>query len=140
MSFMEWLRRLLGQKEAPPVAPVPPAAPPAPSPPTTTPPAAPVPVGPPPPGLDLSAADFLPIANEELKESAKDVRRGGAWFGRRDLIPPASDLRTKLIDRAMVVHGLLTPEQLAEIHRVGVEMERLRPSLVGSEALRGPSR
>src|SRR5262249_41587390 len=62
------------------------------------------------------------------------VRLGGAWFGRRDLIPPAEDLRTKLIDRAMVTHGLLTPEQLAEIHRVGAEMERLRPSLVGAEA------
>jgi retron-type reverse transcriptase len=64
-----------------------------------------------------------------LVEAAKDVRLGGAWFGRRDLIPPAEDKRTKLIDRALVTHGLLTPEQLTEIHRVGDEMERVRPSL-----------
>src|SRR5262245_53111926 len=50
--------------------------------------------------LDLSADDFLPIADSELREAAKKVTFGGAWFGRRDLIPPADDLRTKLIDRA----------------------------------------
>jgi len=77
----------------------------------------------------------LPIGRDELKEAAQHVKRWGPWFGRRDLIPPADDLRTKLIDRALVTHGLLTPEQLAEIHRVGAEMERLRPSLVGVEAL-----
>jgi len=85
--------------------------------------------------MDLSAADFLPITRDELAEAAKGVRLGGAWFGRRDLIPPTDDLRTKLIDRGMVTHGLLTPEQLIEIHRVGAEMDRLRPSLVGAEAL-----
>jgi hypothetical protein len=75
-----------------------------------------------------------------LKEAAKEVRRGGAWFGRRDLIPPAEDLRTKLIDRAMVTQGLLTPEQLTEIHQVGAEMDRVRPlveSLEGQAALAG---
>ncbi len=55
---------------------------------------------------------------------------GSPWFGRRDLIPPADDDRTKLIDRALVTHGLLSPEQLAEIHRVGAEMDRLRPDPV----------
>jgi RNA-directed DNA polymerase len=85
--------------------------------------------------MDLDAGDFLPIGGKELKESAQEVVRGGAWFGRRDLIPPAEDLRTKLIDRAMVANGLLTPEQLVEIHRVGAEMERLKPSLIGPDAL-----
>jgi retron-type reverse transcriptase len=83
----------------------------------------------PPQKLDLNAADFLPIAREDLKEQAQDVRRWGPWFGRRDLIPPPDDPRTKLIDRALVTHGLLTPEQLVDIHHVGAEMERLRPSL-----------
>ncbi len=83
---------------------------------------------------DLNAADFLPITTEQLTEEAKDVTRWGPWFGLRNLIPPASDLRTKLIDRGMVTAGLLTPEQLAEIHRVGDEMERLRPSLSGIQA------
>ncbi len=99
---------------------------------------APQPVSSPPPSppraspgraLDLNAGDFLPIARDELKEAAKEVRFGGAWFGRRDLIPPAEDLRTKLIDRAMVTQGLLTPEQLMEIHQVGAEMDRVRPAV-----------
>ncbi len=55
--------------------------------------------------------------------------RSGAWFGRRDLIPPAQDTRTHLIDRAMVTHGLLTPEDLEHIHKIGAEMDRVRPDL-----------
>ncbi len=80
--------------------------------------------------LDLSAANFLPISRDELRDSAKSIRLWSSpWFGRRDLIPPADDPRTNLIDRALVTHGMLTPEQLAEIHRVGAEMDRLRPDL-----------
>jgi retron-type reverse transcriptase len=83
--------------------------------------------------LSLDAADFLPISRAELKEQAKDIQRGGPWFGRRDLIPPAGDPRTKLIDRGMVTNGLLTPEQLTEIHQVGADMERVRPTLENIE-------
>ena len=140
MSLRDWFQRVFGKKESLAPPPVPPTPPVAPTPPTPvvvttptppvvfTPPPAPV-LGPPPPPSDYNATDFLPIAQEELREQAKNVTRGGAWFGRRDLIPPAEDLRTKLIDRAMVTHGLLTPEQLAEIHRVGAEMDRVRPQL-----------
>src|SRR5262249_32231880 len=35
---------------------------------------------------------------------------------------------TKLIDRAMVTHGLLTPEELNEIHRVGEEYDKVKPT------------
>ena len=49
--------------------------------------------------------------------------------GRSSIIPPADDPRTQLIDRALVTHGLLTPEELAEIHRVGDEYAKLKPSL-----------
>jgi retron-type reverse transcriptase len=98
-------------------------------------PANPALVGPPPGPIDLNAADFLPIAADELKQAAKNLKGFGPWFGRRDVIPPADDPRTRLIDRAMVTNGLLTPEQLAEIHRVGDEMARLRPSLARAEAL-----
>jgi retron-type reverse transcriptase len=82
-------------------------------------------------GLGLDASQYLPISRDELKGAAKGLRRlwGNPWFGRRDLIPPADDARTKLIDRAMVTNGLLTPEQLAEIHHVGAEMDRLRPDM-----------
>ncbi|MFN4260492.1 MAG: reverse transcriptase family protein [Gemmataceae bacterium] len=125
MSLFDWIfQKLTGkgkvEEETPPVLPAPPA------------------VTPPPSGdaLGLDASDFLPIGRDELKEAAGDVRRG-AWFGRRDLIPPADDPRTQLIDRALVTHGLLTPEQLVEIHQVGAQMEQLRPLRFGLGQLAG---
>ncbi len=84
--------------------------------------------------LGLDAGDFLPIARKELVGAAKKISRwGNPWFGRRDLIPSVDDERTKLIDRALVTHGLLSPEQLVEIHEVGAEMERVRPSIAAVE-------
>jgi retron-type reverse transcriptase len=81
--------------------------------------------------LGLESAAFLPISRDDLKSSAKGINLwGNPWFGRRDLIPPADDERTKLIDRALVTQGLLSPEQLAEIHRVGAEMDRVRPDII----------
>jgi retron-type reverse transcriptase len=78
--------------------------------------------------IGLDAADYLPISCEEIKDAAKGRNLfTNPWFGRRDLIPPADDLRTQLIDRAMVTQGLIAPEELAEIHSVGAEMDRVRP-------------
>ncbi len=78
--------------------------------------------------LDLDASDFLPISRDELMDATKGMNLWASpWFGRRDLIPPTTDARTKLIDRAMVANGLLSPEQLLEIHRVGAEMDHYRP-------------
>ena len=51
------------------------------------------------------------------------------WFGRRDLIPPATDPRTRLIDAGMVGQGLITPEELKDIHETGLEMDKIRPDL-----------
>ncbi len=87
--------------------------------------------------LNFDASDFLPINRSELLDSAKKLTLwGNPWFGRRDIIPPASDARTKLIDRAMVTQGILTPEQLNEIHRIGAEMDHFRPTqlIVESQA------
>ena len=42
-----------------------------------------------------------------------------AWIGRVDTIPPQSDERTALIDRGLILRGLLTERQIAEIHEVG---------------------
>src|SRR5712692_749122 len=84
--------------------------------------------------LGLDAGDFLAIARKELVGGAKKISLwGNPWFGRRDLIPPVDDERTKLLDRALVTHGLLSPEQLVEIHEVGAEMERVRPSIAAVE-------
>ncbi len=74
----------------------------------------------------------MPITRAEIVQAARGQSLlANVWFGMRDRIPPASDPRTNLIDRALVTEGLLTPEQLAEIHAVGAEMERVRPSLAG---------
>lgn len=86
------------------------------------------------PAVGLDAGAFLPITREEIKDAAKGRSLfTNVWFGRRDRIPPADDLRTQLIDRAMVTQGLIAPEELAEIHHVGEEMERVRPTMEGVE-------
>src|SRR5262249_33086693 len=84
-------KRVLGRAEAPEPATA--SAPTAKSPATSTPPSKPK-AAPPPPGPQPS--DFLPIAREDLLKQGEDVRRntGWMWFGRRDLIPLASDPRT----------------------------------------------
>ena len=72
--------------------------------------------------MNLDAGDFASISRDELMRGSSGVSLwGNAWFGRRDIIPPASDRRTRLIDRAMVTQGLLTPEQLEDLHRIGDE-------------------
>ncbi|WP_149494962.1 reverse transcriptase family protein [Roseiconus lacunae] len=79
--------------------------------------------------LDLDAKAFLPIDRDELLSDAKQINLWASpWFGRRDLIPPADDPRTSLIDRGMVTEGLLTPDELTRIHEVGAEMDYYRPA------------
>ncbi len=80
----------------------------------------------------LNAAQFTPIGDRDLKRQAKQLGSlwSNPWFGRRDIIPPADDPRTQLIDRAMVTHGFLTNEELADIHAVGEEMSEYRPDSV----------
>jgi retron-type reverse transcriptase len=126
MGFFAWLRRFFQPITHSPAPPVEPSMPPA------------APTGSPilpPPKLEWNTSDFLPLAGDDLREAAQNIRLGGAWFGRRDLIPPADDPRTRVIDRAMVAHGLLTPEELVEIHQVGEQMEHYRPSLVSVQVL-----
>ncbi len=79
--------------------------------------------------VEPAASDFLPISNDELRDAVKgrNLTRN-PWFGRRDRIPLADDERTQLIDRSMIANGILSAEQLAEIHAVSAEMERLNPS------------
>lgn len=84
---------------------------------------------------DLDPGNFAPLQTDQVKQQAARVGFGAWWFGSRDVIPPATDPRTLLIDRAMVGQGLLTPEELAEMHRVGDEMARLRPQLGGAGAV-----
>lgn len=120
MGFFSWLKEIffggMPQRKAVEVRPAAPRFPPRPP--------APVPVkpaGPPPPvRTDYAAEEFTPISDQELRRKAKGSEVANSpWWGRTDTIPPGDDVRTKLIDRALVTRGYLTPEQLAEIHRVG---------------------
>jgi len=95
-------------------------------------PKAPPPAPPPPESLDYDLGPFAPISAEELRQGASQLRNSwnNLWlFGRSNRIPPADDPRTRLIDRAMVSQGLLTPQELAEIHAVGQAYDAVRPDL-----------
>jgi len=82
--------------------------------------------------LNLDLGQFAPLSRDEIVRRAQATGRPSwmnPWFGRRDIIPPATDPRTNTIDRAMVGIGLITPEALVEIHKIGEEMAELRPDL-----------
>jgi retron-type reverse transcriptase len=62
----------------------------------------------------------LGLTTAELRARAMNVVPWRtAWIGRTDVIPPASDERTALVDRGLVLRGLLTQPEIEEIHRVG---------------------
>jgi retron-type reverse transcriptase len=66
------------------------------------------------------ASEILGLSAEELRRRALRITPWRtAWIGRVDTIPPQSDERTALIDRGLVLRGLLSEAQLEEIHRVG---------------------
>ncbi len=79
----------------------------------------------------LDAAQYAPLDDDQALREARKLgpRWTNPWWGRRDLIPPARDPRTLVIDRLMVAEGLTTPEELAEIHEIGLAMDRIRPDL-----------
>jgi RNA-directed DNA polymerase len=96
------------------------------------------PAAPPPPKrLDLDASQFAPIAVSDAVAQATqsaNLIRSNPWWGRLDTIPPASDLRTLLIDRTLVAYGLFQPEDLVEIHKIGDKMLGLKAEYALAEA------
>ena len=81
--------------------------------------------GPPPvKTLDLDASQFTPISSKDALAAASTSKTvlNNPWWGRLDTIPPASDERTMLIDRTLVAYGLLAPDDLVEIHKIGDQM------------------
>src|SRR5688572_2681708 len=87
--------------------------------------------------LNLDPGQFAPISGADARRRAAGLKWNWASvnFDRRDQIPSAAEPRTALIDGAMVAQGLLTPEQLVQIHEVGAKMAELRPDLVGAHAV-----
>jgi RNA-directed DNA polymerase len=139
MSVFDWLFRRGRKSESEPLVPPPPAAPGTPvadAPGSSSTPPAP---GSPEPITDPNGSEFLPVTRAEIVDATKQGNLlATAWqFGRQNVIPPTTDPRTQLIDRALVTNGLLSPEELAEIHRVGEEMERVRPMLENTAAVAG---
>jgi retron-type reverse transcriptase len=66
------------------------------------------------------AGDILGLSADALRKRALKINPyKTAWIGRVDTIPPQSDERTALIDRGLILRGLLTEAQIAEIHRIG---------------------
>lgn len=67
-----------------------------------------------------AASEILGLSQEEMRKRALRIDPyRTAWIGRVDTIPPQSDERTALIDRGLILRGMLTEQQIAEIHRVG---------------------
>lgn len=94
-------------------------------PPPVTIPSSPRPV---PKPLNLDASQFAPITSADALAQARasTTVRTNPWWGRLDTIPPASDERTLLIDRSLVAYGLLNPDDLVEIHKIGDRMLELK--------------
>jgi RNA-directed DNA polymerase len=95
------------------------------------------PPAPPPKRLELDAAQFAPIAaSDAVAQATRSASfiRGNSWWGRLDTIPPASDLRTLLIDRTLVAYGLFEPEDLVEIHKIGDKMLEYKADYALAEA------
>jgi retron-type reverse transcriptase len=122
MGFLDWLKDLLfgglPERRTPPP---PPKAPPPPAPPPGRPRPSPAPFPTLPPAHlpSYDAGDFAPIRPDEVKAK---LSKENFWQGfrmRTDVIPPVSDEWVRILDRALVTRGLLTPDELAEIHAVG---------------------
>ncbi len=78
--------------------------------------------------LNLDASQFTPITSAAAlaQSRASTTVRSNPWWGRLDTIPPASDERTLLIDRSLVAYGLMKPEDLVQIHKIGDQMLELK--------------
>ena len=71
---------------------------------------------------DYSVPDIIGLSQEELQERAGKMAPWRRWtWDNRGRIPDGKDERTALIERAMVLHGTLTDDELAEIHAIGDE-------------------
>ncbi len=143
MSLFDWLFRRGRKTDPEPVAP----------PPGVSPPSAPVAAAPlreaakpleraPTPeatGDPYASTDFLPVSRQEIVDAAQggNLLSTAFQFGRQSIIPPAGDPRTQLIDRALVTHGLLSSEELTEIHQVGEEYDKVKPTELGLAAVAG---
>ncbi len=75
-------------------------------------------------GLDTDK--FAPITVDEALAATAKVDWKSANFDSRGVIPHASLPRVQVIDRTMVGMGLISEQELAEIHDIGTKMGQFR--------------
>lgn len=71
-----------------------------------------------------SLGELVSLSPAELEVEAQRNAWGArfsAWRFRRDVIPPLADRTTALFDRAIVLRGLATDEELKALHAIGDE-------------------
>src|SRR5436189_1535588 len=108
MSLFDWLFRRKRKPESKPLPPpVPPPPPTSAAPATATPSrqqGADAPRSPEATGTDPYGTEFLPVTRAEIVEAASkgNLLSTAFTFGRQSIIPPVTDQRTQLIDRALV--------------------------------------
>lgn len=108
MGFWDKLKGLFGGRPAAPESPPEPPAP------------APAAAASPPRPVSYRNDAILGLSAAQMRARAVRINPFATpWIGRVDTIPPQSDERTALIDRGLILRGLLTEEQIAEIHRIG---------------------
>lgn len=82
------------------------------------------------------ASEILSLSREELRKRGLKINPfRTAWIGRVDTIPPQTDERTAIIDRGLILRGLLTAAQIDEIHRVGDQWLRHHDALTLAAAV-----
>ena len=70
----------------------------------------------------LDASKFAPITIDEALSASAKVDWKSAYYDSRGVIPPANLPRIQVIDRTMVGMGLISDQELAEIHDIGEKM------------------
>lgn len=72
------------------------------------------------PEASYAPPDILGLSADAHRRRALATRPWqSAWAGRFDVIPPASDEHTALVDRGLVLAGKATQAELDELHRIG---------------------
>ncbi len=79
--------------------------------------------------LKLDASQFQPTEDDGPVTASSLLFGSRIAFRSRNRIPPVTDKLTHTIDRSMVAQGIITPEELVEIHTIGAQMDELRPSV-----------
>ena len=74
----------------------------------------------------LSTEKFAPISTDEALDLTQGSNWRTAYLDSMSIIPPADLPRIKVINQTMVGLGLISPEELTQIHAVGEEFSKYK--------------